>query len=80
MKKYKWTPAPAIGSFVRMIEYRRTLALQSAPMLENGDRDESICDVSRSAFDNEAELGIYSRHVATVLKCQTNTVIDSIRG
>ena len=63
-----------------MIEYRGSLALQSTPMLENGDREESACDVSRSAFDNEAELGIYSRHVAAVLKCKTNTVIESIRG
>ena len=80
MKKYRWTPAPAIGSFVRMVEFRGSLMLQSAPMLECGDREESACDVSTSAFDDEAELGIYSRQVAAVLKCKTNTVIESIRG
>lgn len=80
MKKYRWLAAPSIGSYVRMIEFRGAPMLQSAAMLLNGDREDSTCDVSESAFDNDAEIGIYSRQVARILCCKTQTVIDSIRG
>ena len=80
MKKYRWLPAPAIGSFIRMIDFKGSPMLQSTPMLENGDREDSACDVSESAFDTDAELGIYSRQVASILHCKTQAVIDSIRG
>lgn len=79
MKMYRWIPAPKIGSYLKMVEFNGSPMLQSAPMLENGDREDSACDVSESAF-TQSELGIYSRYVAGVFHCQTRTVVDSIRG
>lgn len=80
MNLYKWTAAPDLGCFLRMVEFRKCHTLQSAPMLISGDREDSICDVSTAAFDTPAEQGIFCRKVATLLECSTDAVVESIRG
>jgi len=80
MKFNNWKPAPDYGCFVRMVRFNELPMLQSAPMLLSGDREDSNCDVSRSAFDSEIELNVYTRYVATIFHCRTQTVVDSIRG
>ena len=80
MKLNNWRAAPDYGCFVKMVRFDGEPMLQSAPMLLNGDREDSTCDVSRSAFDSEIELNVYTRYVSTIFQCRTKTVIDSIRG
>jgi len=63
-----------------MVQFNEEPMLQSAPMLLNGDREDSTCDVSRSAFDTEIELNVYTRYVSSIFQVRTKTVIDSIRG
>ncbi len=78
MRMYRWIRAPEIGSYVKMVEFDGSPCLQSAPMLVNGDREDSICDVCESAF-TESELGIYSRYLASIFHCTTKAITDSIR-